>query len=74
MPDRSTNNDNRVSLTLRSALVLLLGVIAGAVAGALTYAARRSLAEAVLAGLGAAGAAVLFFDRLIAPAATDDSP
>jgi hypothetical protein len=71
MPDRSTN-DSRVSLTLRSALVLLLGLIAGAAAGALTYAARHSLAEAVLASLGAAGAAVLFFDRLIAPPTDDE--
>ncbi|MFI0976051.1 hypothetical protein ACH4SP_03370 [Streptomyces sp. NPDC021093] len=53
-------------LSMRAALVLLLAVLAGAGAGALSLLAGRSLAESVLIGAGAAGLAVTFFDRLIA--------
>ncbi|GAA4522568.1 hypothetical protein GCM10023191_101990 [Actinoallomurus oryzae] len=53
-------------LTLRAALVLLLAVLTGAVAGTLTYFARRSIPEALLAGGAATGGAIGLFNRLIA--------
>ncbi|MFC5060201.1 hypothetical protein [Saccharothrix xinjiangensis] len=48
-------------LSTRTALVLLLGLACGAVAGALTYIAGNNVAASVLAGLTASGVAVAFF-------------
>jgi drug/metabolite transporter (DMT)-like permease len=52
-------------LGLRSAIVLLLGVLTGIGAGVLTYLAQRSLPAAVLAVGAAFGAGVLFFHTII---------
>ncbi|WP_345475899.1 hypothetical protein [Actinoallomurus oryzae] len=65
MTSRSTSNPPAL-LTLRAALVLLLAVLTGAVAGTLTYFARRSIPEALLAGGAATGGAIGLFNRLIA--------
>lgn len=52
-------------LTARSALVLLLAVLSGGVAAALSLAAGETLSRSALAGLAAAALAVPFFNRLI---------
>jgi hypothetical protein len=54
-------------LTLRTALILLLAVLAGLSAGALGLWAGRHIAEAVLLGLGVAAGAAAFFNWLIGP-------
>ncbi|MFI1016989.1 hypothetical protein [Streptomyces sp. NPDC020965] len=59
----------RPLLSLRSTLVLLLAVQAGLGAGGLTLLAGDGPARGVLCGLAAAGLAVPFFDRLVAPEA-----
>lgn len=61
MPDTS----HSALLSLRAAMILTLGLIIGTAAGLLTYAAHRSLAEAVLAGGGAAGSSVVVLHGLI---------
>ncbi|MER6039014.1 hypothetical protein ACWDO6_21265 [Streptomyces sp. NPDC003674] len=53
-------------LSLRAALILLLGVLVGVGTGVLTVMAGAVAAQAVLAGAAAFGAAVPFFDRLVA--------
>ncbi|MYX18410.1 hypothetical protein GTY67_34240 [Streptomyces sp. SID8374] len=57
-------------LPLRSALVFLMAVISGTVAGWLCWIAEGSVPRGVLAGLAAAGLAIPFFNRLIASEAT----
>jgi hypothetical protein len=52
-------------LSTRAALLMLLAVLAGLSAGALTFLSGRSVPSAVLAGCGAAGAALLFFNKVI---------
>jgi hypothetical protein len=52
-------------LSTRTALVLLLALITGAIAATLTLLAGRSPAEAALAGLAATGASVTCFHKLI---------
>ncbi|MCF3130138.1 hypothetical protein [Streptomyces olivochromogenes] len=54
-------------LTARSALVLLLAVLSGAIATALSLTAGENASRSTLAGLGAAALAVPFFNRLIEP-------
>jgi hypothetical protein len=44
---------------------MLLSVLAGLAAGALTFLGGRSVLSAVLAGCGSAGAALLFFNKVI---------
>ncbi|MFB7379236.1 hypothetical protein ACFC6U_17780 [Kitasatospora purpeofusca] len=56
----------RSLLSMRSALVLLLAVLTGIGAGVLARLAGSPAAECVLYGAGAFGAAVPFFDRLVA--------
>ncbi|CAN3977741.1 hypothetical protein [Kitasatospora purpeofusca] len=56
----------RSLLSMRSALVLLLAVLTGVGAGVLARLAGSPAAECVLHGAGAFGAAVPFFDRLVA--------
>ncbi|GAB7109614.1 hypothetical protein JCM4814A_79290 [Streptomyces phaeofaciens JCM 4814] len=56
---------DRPLLSLRSTLVFLLAVLAGAAAGGLTALAGDSTPRSVLAGLAVAGLAVPFFNRLI---------
>jgi hypothetical protein len=52
-------------LTIRAAVVLLLALVVGVLAGVLAYLKNRSVPGAVLLGAGAAGGAVIFFDELI---------
>jgi hypothetical protein len=52
-------------LGVRAALVMLLAFVVGLLAGGLTFLQSRSVAAAVLAGGGAAGAALLAFDQII---------
>ncbi|MGH3697136.1 MAG: hypothetical protein ACRDRX_24670 [Pseudonocardiaceae bacterium] len=54
-------------LSVRTALILLLGVLSGAAVTALTALTERNLTTAVLAGLGTAGGAITFFHKLIGP-------
>ncbi|GAB2769570.1 hypothetical protein [Streptomyces daliensis] len=54
-------------LTARSALVLLLGLLTGVAAGVLTLLSGGGTARSVLCGAAAAGLAVGFFNRLVAP-------
>jgi hypothetical protein len=52
-------------LTLRAAVILSGGLIAGVVTGALTYLVARNLAASVLAGIPACAGAIKFLDALI---------
>lgn len=52
-------------LTVRSAVILLLGVVCGFIIGALTYLAGGNTAASVLAGLGASGSSVMFLHKAI---------
>ncbi|MFF9572037.1 hypothetical protein [Streptomyces sp. NPDC014685] len=52
-------------MSLRTTLVLLLALLAGAAAGGLTALAGESTPRSLLAGLAAVGLAVPFFNRLI---------
>lgn len=52
-------------LSARAALLMLLAVLVGLAAGALTFLGGRSAPSAVLAGGTAAGAGLLFFSKLI---------
>ena len=54
-------------LTVRPALVLLLGVVTSGTGGALAALGGGSLTEALLYGGAAAGVGIGFFNRLIAP-------
>ncbi|MFJ9576156.1 hypothetical protein ACIRQF_07145 [Streptomyces sp. NPDC101191] len=56
---------DRPLLSLRSTLVFLLALLAGAVAGGLAALAGEGTPRSVLAGLAVAGVAVPFFNRLI---------
>lgn len=61
---------DRPLLSLRSTLVFLLAVLAGAAAAGLTALAGEGAPRSVLAGLAASGLAVPFFNRLIGPDTT----
>ena len=52
-------------MTLRTALILLLAVLAATAATGLTWFSRRNVFEAALAGLTALAAGARFFDWLI---------
>ncbi|MER8073376.1 hypothetical protein ABTZ59_34525 [Streptomyces sp. NPDC094034] len=52
---------------MRTVIVLLLGCLIGAAAGALTVAAGDSTAEGVLVGGAGFAGAVLFFHAIVAP-------
>ncbi|MYS95592.1 MULTISPECIES: hypothetical protein [Streptomyces] len=52
-------------LGLRSAIVLMLGVLVATGAGVLTYLVQQDAATAVLAGGAAFAGAVLFFHKII---------
>lgn len=61
------NNQNpQPLLALRTAIILLLGVLTALGAGALTVLAGGALASGVLTGGAAFAAAVLFFHVIIA--------
>jgi hypothetical protein len=53
-------------LTIRTAFVLLLALLAASVAAGLMCFSRRDAAEAALAGLTVLGGGIKFFDWLIA--------
>jgi hypothetical protein len=52
-------------LSTRAAVVLLLGLVVGVLAGGLSYLASRSVPAAVLVGGAAAGSAVALFHATI---------
>jgi hypothetical protein len=54
-------------LSIRTALILLLGVLCGAVVTTLTALAERNLSSATLAGLTTASGAIAFFHKVIGP-------
>lgn len=51
--------------SVRTALILLLGVLCGTAIATLTALAERNLITAVLAGLVTAGGAIIFFHKII---------
>lgn len=53
-------------LSLRAAVILLFAAVIGTSIGGLMYVGGKELALAALAGLGAAGAAAVGLDKLIA--------
>lgn len=63
---RSSRNERGALLSIRSTLVLLLALIAGALAASLATLADRATPIAVLAGLAAVVGGARFFDWLIA--------
>ena len=56
---------SRTLMTLRTLVVLVVALIFGAVAAALTFATGKGIAPAVLAGLGAFGASVKILHDLV---------
>ncbi len=54
-------------LNVRTALILLLGVLCGAAITTLTTLAEHNLTTAGLAGLTAASGAIVFFHKIIGP-------
>jgi hypothetical protein len=52
-------------LTVRAALVLLIAIVVGLVAGVLGYFATSAIANAALIGGGAAGAALALFHTVL---------
>ncbi|MFD3442779.1 hypothetical protein ACFWU3_35420 [Streptomyces sp. NPDC058685] len=56
---------DRPLLSLRSALVFLLALLAGTASGGLVAVAGEGMPRSVLAGLAVVGLAVPFFNRLI---------
>ncbi|WP_260333205.1 hypothetical protein [Streptomyces beigongshangae] len=65
---------DRPLLSLRAALIFLLALLTGGAASGLTAVAGEDIARSLLAGLAAAGLAVPFFDRLIAPEGSAAQP
>jgi hypothetical protein len=63
MPDRRTRQRQPALLPVRTAIILLLALVIAAVVAGLTWLARKSPAEAALAGLAASASTVTFFDR-----------
>ena len=52
-------------LTVRTAVVLLLALVVGLLAGALSYLSNRSVPVAALVGGGASGGALVLFHTII---------
>ncbi|MFJ9565962.1 hypothetical protein ACIRQQ_38715 [Streptomyces fuscichromogenes] len=66
MPQNTQQSGGQPSLLgLRSAIVLVFGVLTGIGAGLLTYLAQRSVPAALLAAGAGFGAGVLFFHTII---------
>ena len=61
----SGDDRSRALLTLRAAVILLAGLVAGVAAGILTYLGISDLPVAVLAGIPACAGAIKFLDYLI---------
>ena len=53
-------------VTVRGALVLLIAIVVGMIAGVLAYHVDRSAAKATLTGGAAAAAAVVLFNTMLA--------
>lgn len=60
-----TDSGQAPLLSLRSAFVLLLGVLSGVAAGGLTFLSGNGPASSVLTGLCATGTAIAFFNAII---------
>lgn len=65
---------DRPLLSLRSALVFLLALLAGTAAGVLTAVTGEGTARSLLAGLAVVGLTVPFFNRLIDIEASETQP
>ncbi len=65
-PPQATTAPGSALIGLRSALVLVLGILVGTGAGVLTYLAQHNTATAVLASGAAFAGSVLFFHNIIA--------
>ncbi|MFJ7586708.1 hypothetical protein ACIQZO_04770 [Streptomyces sp. NPDC097617] len=65
-PPQATTGPGGALIGLRSALVLVLGILVGTGAGVLTYLAQHNTATSVLAGGAAFAGSVLFFHNIIA--------
>jgi hypothetical protein len=63
--DQSTDESPRGLLSVRSALVLMLALLAAGGGAALLYAAHRPVALTVLGAFGIFAAALTLFDRMI---------
>lgn len=61
------NGGQSALFTTRSALILLLTLVASLIVGVVFFLAYGNLAASLLAGIGAAGSSVLLFDRLVRP-------
>ena len=61
----SVFSPRRALLSLRAAVILSSGLIAGVATGVLAYLAARNLAESVLADIPACAGAIKFLDVLI---------
>lgn len=61
----SGSSPRRALLTLRSAVILSGGLVAGVATGVLAYIAVHSLPEAVLAAIPACAGAIKFLDAVI---------
>lgn len=64
-PVRSRKAESEALLSIRAALILLLGVSSGVAAAVLTVLAGRSMAEAGLTGIAALATGTKFFHWLI---------
>jgi hypothetical protein len=64
--EESRSAPRRALLTLREAVILLIGLVAGVATGILTYFGIHNLPEAILAGVPACAGALKFLDTLIA--------
>ncbi|MDX3078435.1 hypothetical protein [Streptomyces sp. MI02-7b] len=65
-PHQPAPTNGQPLIGLRSAIILVLGVLVATGAGVLTFLAQHNTATAVLAGGAAFGGAVLFFHNVIA--------
>ncbi|MEU6089808.1 hypothetical protein ABZ865_23950 [Streptomyces sp. NPDC047085] len=65
MPEPTSPTPPPERLSLRWALILLAAVVAGLLAGLLTYAQSRNWPASLLAALGAAGAALVGLPPLL---------
>ena len=67
MTDAPTDRGTGALLTLRTTVVLLLGVVGGTLVGWWVATARHSVGEGLLAGVAACGATTRFFHDSIEP-------
>ena len=65
MSHRRKHDPRPSLLTVRAAVVIMLAIFAGVVAGVLSHLAGRSVPESLLTGLGTIGGAVALFEKII---------